>query len=479
MKASGNKVPQSSLGNFRFRVLGGKVVMTNDAGAHLLLDKDVFDKFVAGQLETTHDKYQELLEIGAIQGGVSAEELAERYKNKNIFLFQGPQLFIVVATLRCNMKCTYCHASAARPGHSEYDMRPETAKRVVDTIFDSPSVNLGIEFQGGEPLLNWEAVKFITEYAIEQNVMIKRNLLLTLVTNMMLLDDEKIDYLINHKVGICTSLDGPEFLHNHNRGGGYRTVVRNLKKAMRKYSDAFEGYQPGALTTVTRKSLSYHKEIIDTYANLNLRAIHLRAMNPVGFASSMLDDIYYTPEEFLDFYEKALDYIITLNQRGAHLIERTAWLYLMKIFAETDPNYMDLRSPCGAGIGQIAFNYNGDVYTCDEGRMLAMQGDTSFQMGNVASHSYDELINSPIVRQTCLASMLDGIPRCAECAYKPFCGVCPLLNYVEEGSLFARIPQNRRHKINEGIYDMIFKRLQDEAVKAVFMEWLERGIGTV
>jgi His-Xaa-Ser system radical SAM maturase HxsB len=381
--------------------------------------------------------------------------------------------------LRCNQKCSYCHASAARPDRSEFDMSPETAKRIVDTIFSSPSVNINIEFQGGEPLMNWEIVKFATDYAIEQNIMLKRNLLLTLVTNMSMLDDKKIDFLIDRKVGLCTSLDGPEFLHNYNRGGGHSEVVKKLKRVIKRYGAAFEGYLPGALTTVTRKSLSYPKEIIDTYVDLKLEAIHLRALNPVGFAGPLLNDIYYSPAEFLEFYERALDYIIELNQNGTHLIERTAWLFLMKIFGDVDPNYMDLRSPCGAGIGQIAFNFNGDVYTCDEGRMLAMQGDHSFRMGNVFDNSYDDIINAPIVRQTCLASMLDGIPRCADCAYKPYCGVCPLLNYVEEGSLFARIPQNRRHKVYEGILDMIFIRLQDEAVKSVFLKWLERGIGTI
>ena len=193
----------------------------------------------------------------------------------------------------------------------------------------------------------------------------------------------------------------------------------------------------------------------------------------------MLDEIGYSPEEFIEFYTKALDYIIEINRNGTFLVDRTAWIFLMKIFGKYDPNFLDLRSPCGAGVGQVAFNYNGDVYTCDEGRMLAMQGDNSFRMGNVFDNTYNELINSEIVRQMCLASILDGIPHCHNCAYKPFCGVCPLLNYVEEGSLFAKIPENRRHKINESILDIIFKKIQDPSTRQVFTNWLERGINVV
>jgi len=43
----------------------------------------------------------------------------------------------------------------------------------------------------------------------------------------------------------------------------------------------------------------------------------------------------------------------------------------MKILTENDPNFLDSRSPCGACIGQVAYNYDGKVYTCDEGRMFA------------------------------------------------------------------------------------------------------------
>ncbi|HOX27844.1 MAG TPA: His-Xaa-Ser system radical SAM maturase HxsB [bacterium] len=477
MKKSSNANAKPKPGHYRFREINGKILLTNDVGTHLIVDRETFDKLSAGKLDKSDKMYAQLLEMNAIRETDITVEEVERLRNKNLFLFNGPQLLIVIPTLRCNQKCRYCHASAVGRGSSEYDMTPETAKRVVDTIFNVPGINISIEFQGGEPLMNWEIVKFITDYSIEQNLMHEKNLALTLVTNMALLTDEKMKYLIDRKVGLCTSLDGPEFLHNHNRGGGYSEVVKKLKKAGERYSPKFGGYKPGALTTITRESLKYPREIVDTYVELGLGSIHLRSLNPVGFATMQLKDIYYSPDEFLEFYEKALDYIIELNKNGTSMVERTAWLFLSKIFSDYDPDYMDLRSPCGAGIGQIAFNYNGDVYTCDEGRMIAMQGDNSFRMGNVFENSYDELIGSPIVKQTCLASILDGIPRCTDCAYKPYCGVCPVLNYVEKGSLYSITPQNRRHKIFEGILDMIFIRLQDEAARSVFMKWLEKGIG--
>jgi uncharacterized protein len=468
-------------GFFRFRELGDKVVVTNDAGGHVMLDKVEFGLLTSGRLDENSNNYLDLKAMGCIAADAAAPSpvAVEKLKRRNMFIYQGPLLFIMVPTLRCNMKCVYCHAGARGPKEYDYDMSIETAKRAVDIMFEAPGININLEFQGGEPLLHWEAVKFAANYAIERNKMLKKNLVLTIVSNLSMLDDAKLEFLISRKIGVCTSLDGPAIVHNKNRGGGHGKLIKNVKKVTRRYKVEFDRYTPGALTTVTRHSLPYHKEIVDSFVELGMQGIHLRHYNPIGSAQTAIADISYSPEEFLEFYEKALDYIIGLNKQGTLLIDRTAWLFLLKILGEYDPNFMDLRSPCGAGIGQIAFNYDGNVYTCDEGRMLAIQGDQSFRMGNVHEHSYDELIGSEIVKQTCLASILDGIPHCNNCAYKPYCGVCPLLNYVEEGSLFTQIPRNRRHKINQGVLDIVFTRLQDESSKKVFINWLERGINVV
>ena len=89
---------------------------------------------------------------------------------------------------------------------------------------------------------------------------------------------------------------------------------------------------------------------------------------------------------------------------------------------------MELRSPCGAGIGQIAYYYDGNIYTCDEGRMLAEMGDDSFKLGNVYDNTYDELINCNNCKAACISSVLESLPTCHDCVYSPYCGTCPVTN---------------------------------------------------
>ena len=160
----------------------------------------------------------------------------------------------------------------------------------------------------------------------------------------------------------------------------------------------------GVAITVSRFSLSFHKQMIDEYLKLGFDDVYLRPLNPFGFTKNHFKKIGYTVKEYLDFYKKAINYMIELNLKGKKFREKTAYTFLTKILTDYDPNHLDFRSPCGAGIGQLAYNYNGDVYTCDEGRMLSMMDDESFRLGNVRENTYQEIVGSPVTRTMCTAS---------------------------------------------------------------------------
>jgi radical SAM protein with 4Fe4S-binding SPASM domain len=191
------------------------------------------------------------------------------------------------------------------------------------------------------------------------------------------------------------------------------------------------------------------------------RSLFLRPLDPFGFASRTATSLGYPVEEFLDFYAKAVDYMIELNLRGVEVLERNAALFLTKIIAGEEPNFLDIRSPCGAGIGQVAYNHDGSVYTCDEGRMVAEMGDDAFRIGDVREDSWPDMVGHPAVRSMVLASTLDGQPGCIDCAYKPYCGVCPVYSYAEHGSIQGRTVESTLCKKHMGIQDYLFRKLRD------------------
>ncbi|OGL42831.1 MAG: His-Xaa-Ser system radical SAM maturase HxsB [Candidatus Schekmanbacteria bacterium GWA2_38_11] len=475
-KELGTPYIREKVAYFRERKAGNKMLITNDAGGYALLNSAAYKKFLAGSLAANSAEHKSLQKQGFIRDALDFQALIKKYGQKNYFLKQGPSLHIIVVTLRCNHKCLYCHASAGPENNEGLDMAIDTAKMTVDTIFRTTAQNITIEFQGGEPLLNWGVIKFIIEYSKEKEKIDNKNLQISLVSNFSLMDDKKLNFLVKNKVSLCTSLDGPEEIHNKNRfysaGNSHKNVITWLKKSDDLYKKKYDICRPGALTTITKYSLPHSKAIIDQYVSLGLPKIYLRPLNPFGVAKKTWEQIGYSIDDFIKFYKKSLNYIISLNLKGKPIQEALAVTFLTKILTDRDPNHMDYRSPCGAGIGQIAYNYNGDVYTCDEGRMFGRIGDDIFKMGNVKENSYQELMNSEVVKSMCIASCLEAIPGCSDCAHKPYCGVCPVYNYSEQGSIFGQMSTNGRCKINMAVFDYLFEKMQNKKIEEIFQKWV-------
>lgn len=482
MKINLDKVKYNNLGFFRFKKMKNKYLLTNDVGDFLFLTEKEFNDFLSDELEKDKEPYLSLKKNNFVKKDINLTKLIDKYRSKNEFLFGGPSLHIVVITLRCNHRCVYCHASAQAMDRTDLDMDKEIAKEVVKKIFQTTSPFVAIEFQGGEPLVNWPVVKFIIEEAYKVNKKAKKELELRLVSNFSLMTEEKFRYLLDKKVSFCVSLDGPEKVHNKNRpminGNSYYYAIKWAKKFFKLYPELKKkGYifKMGLSVTISRFSLPYYKEIVDQYLKLGFDDFYLgRPLNPFGFLKKSFKRIGYSSDEYIKFYKNALSYIIDLNLRGVKVREKAAVTFLKKILTDYDPNHLDYRSPCGAGIGQLAYNYNGNVYTCDEGRMISMMGDESFCLGDIKKNTYQEIVGSPVVRTLCIASCLDGLPGCDSCVYKPYCGICPIYNYSEQNNIFGQMPTNERCKINKAILDFLFEKLQNPKIREIFEKWLDK-----
>jgi len=480
MRIDPDKVSKD-LAGIRWRKLGEKYIVTNDSGRFLILSEAEFEKMLSGKFDEGDELRSKFEEKLFYRNADYESESIRVFKERNGFLNYGPNLHIIITTLRCNLTCVYCHASRASMEKTEFDMNEETARKVVDRIFETTSPSINIEFQGGEPLANWDVVRFIIDYAKKKNETAGKELAFSLVTNLTLMDEEKMQFLVDHDIWICTSLDGPKDLQEKNRiftgGASYDSVVKWIKRFREEYvkrgfnTDVFH---VDALMTTTRDSLSQWKEIVDEYVGLGIKSIHIRPLNPFGFVEKAWSKIGYSMDEFLDFYRKALDYIIKINLGGTDIIERQAALYLTKILSDRDPNFLDLRSPCGAGIGQVAYNYDGLIYTCDEARMMARMGDDIFEIGHLDNISYNDMMDSDAVKTLIFASTLENVPRCSNCVYKPYCGVCPIYNYKMQGDIFGDMYTSPRCHMTMDNMDTLFEYLAagDTRITKVFERWI-------
>ncbi|SCY47424.1 His-Xaa-Ser system radical SAM maturase HxsB [Lachnospiraceae bacterium XPB1003] len=456
---------------FNFKKFNDKYLITNDFGRHQFVSFDTLKKLVNGDEELDEHEYSSLKDDFFITGDSQhayLEKCTPYLRDAKSHLFQPTSLFIFVLTNSCNLNCVYCQAqseSSIKKGL----MSKEIAKKGVDIALQSPTDAITIEFQGGEPLLNFDTIKYIIEYSSSVNSV--KAISYNLVSNLSLLTEEIADYLCEHRVQVSVSLDGPDYVHNNNRpfrigGGSYEAAIRGIEMLRSK------GVELGAIQTTTKHSLNHAKSIIDTYVELGFGSIFIRPLTQLGYAQDHWDKIGYSAEEFIEFYKESLNYLINRNSNGILISEGHATIFLTKILRGFSNNYMELRSPCGATIGQMAFYYDGNIYTCDEGRMVAEMGDSAFRLGDVFSCDYNKLLDSGVCKTVCSASCLEAIPGCCDCVYQPYCGVCPVINYAVDKDLFAR-KTNNRCKIYSGILDYLFDIFKNKPENVdIFKRWI-------
>jgi len=145
-------------------------------------------------------------------------------------------------TEQCNQRCTYCVYSGKHIGertHSPKQMTWDVAKKSIDYFLARADRDneTRILFYGGEPLLNWTLVKKCTHYIRRLNTLAK--LKLHLSSNITLLSDLVVDFLIDNDIGLFVSLDGPARVHDKGRvfANGLRThakVVQRLEHIKKK-----------------------------------------------------------------------------------------------------------------------------------------------------------------------------------------------------------------------------------------------------
>ncbi len=460
---------------FRFERLNGKVLVTNMVGEHLFLDRPEFDALAERILPVDSPLVRKLRAKHLIRepdDELPVELLALKARTRYRRLSEFTSLHIFVASLRCEHSCPYCQVSRQSSDREAFDMSSETAAIALASTFRSPSQNIKIEFQGGEPLLNFELIEEVVAKARQMNEEHQKNLGFVIATNLALLDERHLDFCAANDIYISTSLDGPADLHNKNRPRPGKNSWELATEGIQRVREALGVDRVSALMTTTRSSLDRVTEIIDTYVEQGLTSMFLRPLSPYGFAIKTKSFAAYDVDHWLPFYEEGLDYIIALNRQGTPMVEQYAAIVLKKMLTNDDPGYVDLTSPAGIGIGALVYNYDGDVYASDEGRMLAEMGDTTFRLGNLRRDSYEEIMLSDALLAPLDESFTASAPMCQDCAFEPYCGADPTYHHATSGDYLGRKPTSGFHRRNVAIFKLLLERYEgDTETRALFPTW--------
>lgn len=464
---------------FRFeRMNEDEVVMTNVVGEFAFLPRPKLAELVAHRLPPTDPNYAALRAKHFIReegdkAGVELLALKTRTHYQHLRNFTNLHLFVV--TLRCDHSCQYCQVSRQSEDRAAFDMTRETADKALDLVFRSPNEALKIEFQGGEPLLNFDLVRYVVEQVEARNKIEGRNLEFVIATTLSLATDEILEYCRDHKIYLSSSLDGPEDLHNKNRPRPGRDSYTRFVDGLKRARDTLGYDSVSALMTTSPASMTRVKDIIDEYLKHGFNSIFLRHLSPYGFAVKTKSYQAYNAERWLEFYREGMEYILELNKRGIPFTEQYSSILLTKMLTPNNPAFVDLMNPSGAGIAAVVFNYDGDVYASDESRMLHEMGDSSFRIGNVHTSSYEEIFTSEKLLDALEDSFTLSAPMCTDCAFEPWCGADPVFHHAMFGDVLGRKPESEFCKRTTGVVRYLLESMRkDEATKEIFMKWVNR-----
>lgn len=447
---------------FRSTSIKNKKLVSNVLGHWDFLTDDEFKCLHSMNIAQDSPLFCRLKEKGLIVDDHNIKQVIQNFRNSRSHLFQDASLHIAVVTTQCNQQCLYCQAKTDNP----QDMTLEVASRILKYITEVRTPLVTIELQGGEPLLNWPVVQFLIEKA-QELLFEGRKFHLTVVSNLTLLDDEKLSFFMKYNVDICTSFDGVEHVHNQNRiflngRGTYQEVVQKIRKIQSL------NYRCGLLPTITKSLLPYPKELIDSYIELQQYEVPLRSVSCMGEAQEIWDTIGYSVDDFMKFYEEAIDYMLELNQKGIMVRERMMALLLKQILLHQDHGYVDCMNPCGAGRTVMTYMPDGGCYPCDESRMI---DPPTFQLGNILEENYEDMIKKDKLLHILTSSCSDLWHYGS--AFSPWLGVCPMIHYAKEKNLVLKTQCSFFQDIQRRQLKLIFEKLADEKQYHLLMNWVK------
>lgn len=426
--------------------------------------------------------FERLERTGHIVTGSNSAEVLSRLKIWHQRTFGGPQLHLVVITKRCNLNCTYCHmnpeALSAEPG--TYDMSRETADAVIEFALSTPLDFLSFEFQGGEPFVNFEGVRYFVGAARKRAAELGKRLRFSLVSNLMLVKDEHMEFCRDNQISVSYSLNGPPEIHDHFRitrsgAGSYQHVIKKIRY--------IEANFPGVISTsplcvVGADNVKQLIPTIEYFHEAGFKGVAILKLKNLGNAAK--NRLGFDIHEFMKAYTAALDHLFEKNRRlGENYSERLLRVLMNKILMPTDTGFIDWRNPNGDFNGGITYDYDGEILPIDEARSLR----PAFALGNVRDVTYDQLVRGEEALRTMNLSYRDRDEKCRQCAFNPYCGVLPVLDFARTGDPTPVPYQSEECWQTIYLLDWLFAKLVEDPVPlfrmlpgmdVVLMKMLER-----
>lgn len=321
----------------------------------------------------------------------------------------------------CNMRCKYCFASTGDYGQGRKLMTVETGKKALDFLIEKSEDRkfLEVDFFGGEPMLNYKAVKEIVEYGRQREKETGKVFRFTITTNGLILNDEQLEFINKEMKNVVLSIDGRKEVHDRmrplaNGAGTYDKIAENFKRFAAVRGDK-EYYVRG---TYTKYNLDFSEDIMHLYE--------------MGFDQISVEPVMADPKEPYAITEGDLAKIFKeyeiLAEKITKILDSGKFINFFHFMIDLDqgPCAIKRLRGCGSGNEYIAISPDGDIYPCHQ-----FVGIDKFLMGNIHEGTFDLDIKNEFA-----ASHVYSKPECKKCWAKFYCsGGCNANNYIYAGDI--------------------------------------------
>ncbi len=270
---------------------------------------------------------------------------------------------IFLASTECNLRCKYCYAHDGTYGnaHKSHFFTAEKFIEVYEHVRELHDGVKKISFFGGEPLLNFKAIRTFVEYLYE-NYDESEIPEMGVNTNGTIITDEILDFLEKYKITVGTSIDGTKQAHDANRissanTGTYDLVIRNLNKMFERNIRVFVQY------TFTRQHLEKYEKGMAVKWCKEMEALPICAYDVIPVSTN--DERYKIDlsdenikAKYIQFCEEITDYYLDCLANGT--IERTPRLFvgmMLRLLMQMGQN------ECSAGYS-YSVTPDGIMYPC-------------------------------------------------------------------------------------------------------------------
>ncbi len=317
--------------------------------------------------------------------------------------------FFISLTHKCQLRCSYCYAGDKFSKSISY----ETIDATVEFILSKVNSSFGLGFFGGEPLMEWEKLKYATtkleEHASKRGIEFTK----TVTTNGVELTAKKIDWLIEHNFFVVVSLDGNANMHNTHRVYGdnsesFSEITQNIALVQRYFNPS----KISTNTVVTPQNVAFLSESIKfLHDKMNIEKIRVS----IDYFSNW-EDIDIVELEF----KKLKEYVLKCYRDNRDI-------FINIVDEKIEAHIQSGCIGCSFGEYKIGIAPSGTLYPCER---LIGEDTGELAIGNVFSG-----FNSQALANT-IASRGNKNVECKDCEFESRCAnSCGCTNFYLTGDI--------------------------------------------